>query len=132
MGEESLRRIAAAVLFLFALGVGLDTGGAQAQDGLATFNITNTARYTIFLKFYSQNRPWAWPGPSDHWILDDSQEHSFRLACNIGEKICYGGGYSQDGNGSYWGVGFLGNHGCTSCCLVCGANNPTGGWSLND
>jgi hypothetical protein len=127
-----LRKIAAVVLFLSALGVGLDTGSAQAQNGLATFNFTNNARYTIFLKFYSQNRPHVWPGPSDHYNLNDSQEHSFALACDIGEQICYGGGYSQDGTGAYWGVGFLGNQGCTGCCLTCGANNPTHGWNLED
>ena len=127
-----MRKIAAVVLFLAALGIGLDTGSAQAQNGLATFNLTNNATYTIYVKFFSQNRNWAWPGPSDHWTLNDNGEHSFRLACNIGEKICFGGGYSQDGTGTYWGVGFLGNQACTDCCLVCAADNPTHGWTLDN
>jgi hypothetical protein len=127
-----LRKMAGVILFLFALTLGFNSGGAQAQNGRATFNFVNNASYTIFLKFYSQNRPYVWPGPSDHYILADNGEHSFTLACNIGEKICYGGGYSQDGNGSYWGLGFLGNQGCTACCLTCAANNPTAGFTLQD
>jgi hypothetical protein len=127
-----VRKLAAVVLFLAALGVGLESGSAQAQNGTATFNLVNNARYTIFLKFYSQSRSYVWPGPSDHYTLSDNGEHSFPLACNVGEKICYGGGYSQDGSGTYWGVGFLGNEGCTGCCLVCGTNNPTHAWSLDD
>ncbi len=127
-----MRKIAAVLLFLFALGVGLDTGSAQAQNGLATFNMTNNAKYTIFLKFFSQNRAYVWPGPSDHYTLSDNGEHSFKLACNSGEQICYGASYSQDGSGTYWGVGFNGNQGCSGCCLVCAGNNPTHGWSLDD
>jgi hypothetical protein len=127
-----VRKLAAVVLFLAAFGVGLASVGTQAQAGSATFNLINNARYTIFLKFYSQNRPYVWPGPNDHYTLSDNGEHSFPLACNAGEKICYGGGYSQDGSGNYWGVGFLGNQGCTGCCLVCGNDNPTHAWSLDE
>jgi hypothetical protein len=126
-----LRKIAAVVLFLFALGLGFDTGNAQAS-GLVTFNITNNARYTIFLKFFSQNRSWVWPTATSNYVLNDNKEHSIRLTCNIGEKICYGAGYSHDGTGSSWGVGFLGKLGCSGCCLTCAANNPTHAWSLDD
>ena len=125
-----MRKIAAVLLLLFAVGVGLDTGSAQAQT--ATFNMTNNAKYTIYLKFFSQNRNWVWPGPSDHYTLSDNGEHSFTLNCNNGEKVCYGASYSQDGSGTYWGVGFTGNQGCTGCCLTCATNNPTHGWSLDD
>jgi hypothetical protein len=127
-----LRKIAAVMVFLAALGIGLNTGKAQAQNGSVTFNLTDNATYTIYVKFYSQNRNWTWPGPSDHWTLGDNAQHSFKLACNVGEKICYGGSYSQDGNGTYWGVGFLGNQSCTDCCLVCAANNPTHAWNLDN
>ncbi len=127
-----MRKMAGGVLFLFALTLGFNSGSAQAQNGLATFNFTNNARYTVFLKFYSENRSYVWPGPSDHYTLSDNGEHPFTLACNIGEKICYGAGYSQDGTGNYWGVGFLGNQGCTACCLTCAGNNPTAGWTLTE
>jgi hypothetical protein len=132
MGGKTVRKMTAVVLFLFALGVGVVSGSARAQDGQATFNITNSARYTIFLKFYSQDRSWVWPGSSEHYTLNDSAEHSFTLACSIGEKICFGGGYSQNGLGRYWGVGFLNHQGCTGCCLSCDASNPTHSWNLVD
>jgi hypothetical protein len=127
-----LRKVATVIMFLFVFGVDLGRGSAQAQDGLATFVMTSTTQFTVFLKFYSQNRPHVWPGPSEHWELNDSAPHSFVLACRIGETVCFGGGYSQDGNGSYWGVGFLGNQPCTRCCLVCGADNPAHSWVLDD
>lgn len=125
-----MRKVAAFVLFLIVPCLGLAGGQAQAQNGAATFNLTNNARYKIFVKFYSQNH--VWPGQATHIELADNLEHSFRLGCDIGEKICFGGGYSQDGLGLYWGVGFLGNQGCNACCLACGANNPTASWSLNE
>jgi hypothetical protein len=132
MGGKTVRKMAAVVLFLLALGVGLGTGSARAQDGNATFIITNSAQYTVFLKFYSQGRGWVWPGASEHYTLNDSAPHSFRLGCNIGEKICFGGAYSQNGSGKNWGVGFLNDRGCTGCCLVCDASNPTHSWNLVD
>jgi hypothetical protein len=126
------KHFSAIFLFLISLGIGLDVGSALAQNGSVTFRITNKATYTIYLKMYSENRSWVWPGGTNHWTLDDNAEHAFTLTCNVGEKVCYGGGYSQDGKGTYWGVGFLNNHGCTACCLTCGANNPTHGWSLDN
>jgi hypothetical protein len=128
--ESRLRNVATIGLFLLAVCLGLGGGHAQAQNGTATFNLTNNARYQIFIKFYSQDT--VWPGVSSHYILADNLQHSFPLACTIGEKICYGGGYSQNGSGSYWGIGFFGNQGCSACCLICGPNNPTANWSLND
>ena len=123
-----MRKVAAVVALVFALAVGLGTGRTWA--GNVTFNITNSAPSIIYLKFFSRSRPWAWPSASEHYNLDDGLEHSFTLTCNNGEQVCFGGGYSQDGSGRYWGVGFLNDHGCTNCCLICGPDNPTHGWNL--
>ena len=125
-----MRKLAALVLFVFALCLDSGSGSAWAQSGSATFRLMNNARYQIFLKFYSPTH--VWPGASNHFTLADNGEHSFPLACDVGEKICYGAGYSQDGSGAYWGVGFLGDQGCSQCCLICGPNNPSASWSLND
>ena len=121
-----MRKLLAA--FAFGLLVIFGTSTQPAQSGDATFKLTDKAAYSIMVKFFSQNRSWVWPGPTSHWTLSDNGQHSFRLACNDGEKICFGGSYTADDR-TYWGVGFQGNKGCQGCCLVCG-NNVWHAWNL--
>src|SRR5262249_14887798 len=119
----------ALLFFSILLVIGLGTDSAPAGD--ATFKMTNKAPYTIILKFFSQDRSWTWPGPNRHYLLDDDAEHDMRLACQNGEKICFGGAYNQNDKPRYWGVGFLGNKGCDHCCLRCG-DNVSHAWSLSE
>jgi hypothetical protein len=132
--EADLTKLVAAILSVFVLVVGLDTRHAQAQDGVITFKFTNNARYTVYMKMYSSSRNLVWPGANIHYILDDSSQRAARLSCQVGEKICYGGGYQTDGTGSYWGVGYLGKESCQGCCLVCGTLREDGShsWNLTD
>ena len=129
-----MRKLATAVLWVFVLVLFLDAKDAQAQNGVVTFKFTNNANYTIYMKMYSQNRNHVWPDVSTHFILDDNQERIARLACQVGENICYGGGYSTDGTGTYWGTGYQGNKGCRGCCLTCGTagQDVWHSWSLTD
>jgi hypothetical protein len=133
-GRTILRRFSTAIICLFLLFVGIDTRHALAQDGLVTFKFTNDARFTIYMKMYSQNRNQVWPGAARHFVFDDNQEKVARLACQVGEKICYGGGYRTDGTGTYWGVGYRGNMGCRGCCLTCGSEEEDVwySWTLTD
>ena len=133
-GEAVLRRFATAILCVFVLVIGLGTRQALAQDGLVTFKFTNDAKYTIYMKMFSQSRNHVWPSGSTHYVLDDSEERTARLACRVGEKICYGGGYRTDGTGSYWGTGYQGNKACRGCCLTCGAEDEdvSYSWTLTD
>ena len=92
----------------------------MAQDGVLTFTFTNDAPYTILMKMYSQDRNWVWPSGTTHYLLDDDQAKSARIACTVGEKVCFGGGYNESDSTRWWGVGYRGNKSCTNCCLICG------------
>ena len=100
-----------------------------AQCGEETFKLTNNARYSIELRFFSQNRNWIWPSASTHWTLSDRAQHEFRLACSDGEQICFGASYTEDDQ-TYWGVGFKGDKPCQGCCLTC--SNGWNAWTLNE
>jgi hypothetical protein len=63
----------------------------------------------------------VWPGPTSHWNLRDNADHAFPIFCNRGEKICFGGSYTENDQPRWWGVGFRGNKQCRGCCLICGS-----------
>jgi hypothetical protein len=128
--EVAMRIFLTAVSLAFLLSVGAGVKSARSEN--ATFNLTNSAPYTIHIKLFSQSRHgWQWPSSKRHWILDDAKQHTLTAGnCQPGEKICYGGSYKNEGN--YWGVGLDGKSHCAHCCIVCGAShawNLTGGAS---
>ena len=123
-----MRKFLTAIFFGLLLIVGPGTESAQSGD--ATFKMTNKARFNIMIKFFSQTRKWEWPSATSHWNLNDTAQHNFRLGCQDGEKICYGGSFTADDK-THWGVGFKGDKGCTGCCLTCG-NNVSHSWNLTE
>jgi hypothetical protein len=122
-----MRKLATMVFLGFLLI--FQVGAKPAQSGEATFKMTSTARYNVMIKVFSQTRDWQWPNRTTHWNLNDSAEHNLRIACQDGEKVCWGGAYTAD-NATYWGVGFKGDKSCRGCCLTCG--NASHSWTLND
>ena len=106
------------------------TGSGSAEEGRATFKLTNKAPNAVMVRFFSRTRPVVWPDPNHHELLNDDAQHSFALSCQVGEEICYGASDSVS-NKRYWGVGLNGNMGCKDCCLTCG-NNVASSWSLMD
>src|SRR6476660_517716 len=130
--ECALRKLVTAILVALAVVAGTGTKSAQAQDGVVTFTFTNDAQFTAFVKMFSQDRAWIWPSATTHYILDDNQPKAARLACNIGEKICFGGSYRENDTPRWRGVGYRGNKPCTACCLTCGApgDNVEHHWRL--
>jgi ferredoxin-like protein FixX len=118
------------LMMFFAAAMIAAAGATPAQSGDATFKLTNNARFTIMVKVFSQSRNWEWPSTTKHWPLDDSAQHSLRISCQDGEKVCYGGAFSSDDK-THWGVGFKGNKSCGNCCLTCGSN-VSHAWKLND
>jgi hypothetical protein len=125
------RRMAAISFgFLLAAGIGalllIGTGTGAADTGRATFKLTNKADYVIMVKFFSQTRNWQWPAPGKHYNLDDSEQHEFRLSCQSGEKICYGGSETASDK-THWGVGYKGDKACAGCCITCGGTHS---WNL--
>jgi len=102
---------------------------APAEAAEQTFKLTNSAPFLIKLRFFSQDRDVVWPSPNGSWWpLDDNAQHVFKLECNSGEKICFGGGYQQDDSQRYWGVGFKGDKGCQDCCRRCQGDSKA--WNL--
>ena len=61
---------------------------ATAQD--VTYSVRNDHPNTVELEFYSADRDVAWPGGGNAFILDDGEPHSLPLACEEGERVCYG------------------------------------------
>jgi hypothetical protein len=118
-----LRKLAIAILFGLFFTVG---AAPQAEAGSVTFCFTNKASSIIYLRAFSENRNVVWPA-SGYWYLNDRAQHCTLLACRSGEHICYGG---DNGAGTYWGVGYDGNYGCSSCCGYC--NGGTYSWNLTD
>jgi hypothetical protein len=90
----------------------------------ATFIIHNHDRFKVGLKLFSKSRTWIWPGSDQHWDL--SNDGTYNISCNAGEKICFG---AWRNDVTYWGVGEEGNQGCTNCCTTCGNTYET---TLND
>lgn len=101
-----------------------------ARSGDATFKMTSNARFNVMVKVFSPSRKWQWPSHTTHWNLSDTAQHDLKIACQDGEKVCYGGAYAAD-NATYWGVGFKGDKHCQDCCLTCGSN-VSHSWSLFD
>lgn len=91
----------------------------SANAAEVTFSVQSLHPNRVQLEFYSvTNRRRAWPGNGKVYSLRDSLEHHFKLECKRGEKICYGAWV--DGNpDAYWGAGYNGQHGCSSCCTTC-------------
>src|SRR5262249_30645085 len=105
--RAALRRFATAIIFgLFLVGgIGTDITPAEAQNGVVTFRFTNLARHTIFIRMFSVDRRGiVWPPPGQHFIFNDRLPRDARLACVVGEQICFGGGYNTRDTSSTWGV----------------------------
>ena len=112
----------------------VDTRSVAAQNGVVTFKFTNSASYIIYMRMFSQDRSWTWPGGTRAYVLNDRDQHSFPLQCFVGEKICYGGSYRGGDSQAYWGLGIGGTRGCRTCCLRCGtaAEDAWSSWNLTD
>jgi len=83
------------VLLAAVLVVSVFVSGAaevQAQGSNAiTFRVKSLHPNIVDLEFYSQSRRGhVWPGGGQVYTLRDSQSHHHDLACNAGEKVCYG------------------------------------------
>ena len=91
-------------------------GGAATQQ---TWTVKSMYQYKVQIAFYARERNHEWPGNGQAWDLNDYNTPTYTLNCRSGEKICFGAWVT--GNASkFWGVGFCGKQGCTSCCFFCG------------
>lgn len=96
---------------------------AAAQELTMTFRIQSLHPNRVQISFYAQSRNVEWPGGGEAFVLGDSEVHEMPLACQNGERICYGAWLVGDTN-TRWGVGVTGREGCRDCCYVCSTNDP--------
>ena len=93
---------------------------ATAQE--VTYSVRNDHPNTVELEFYSADRDVAWPGGGNAFILDDGEPHSLPLACEEGERVCYGA-WVQGDSSITWGAGPGGEMACDDCCYICGTGD---------
>lgn len=86
------------------------------------WKVQNTTRVPLNLELYSQNRPAAWPGNGEAFVVPNNGEtFSQFIECNGGERICYGAWHPTYPN-AYWGVG-QNQYQCQDCCYICQSSN---------
>ena len=86
-----------------------------------TFEVQNNDGYDLHIEFASQTRKGRyWPGGDKVWRLPAHETRSFTLACNPGEKICYGAWRIVE-QSRHWGGGYDVAEACSSCCFTCGS-----------
>ncbi len=98
------------------------TGGGGGGGGATTsmvWQVKSNYQYRVQIAFYSRERTHEWPGNGQAWDLNDFNNHNYTLSCRRGEKICFGAWVTGNAN-KYWGVGFGGKQGCSTCCFYCG------------
>jgi len=94
-------------------------GGGGGGGTQQIWTVKSMYQYKVQIAFYSRERNHEWPGNGQAWDLNDYNNHTYTLNCRQGEKICFGAWVT--GNASkFWGVGFGGKQGCSSCCFFCG------------
>lgn len=106
-----IRTVAGVMLAAFA------AGPAAAQS--MVWEVTSRYPYRAQIEFYSQDRPFSWPGGGEAYELNDSQTKAFELSCQPGELVCYGAWVTGVGE-QYWGVGPDNAQHCEDCCAYCG------------
>jgi len=113
-------KIAVAAL-LAAVALAFASAAPEAQTSEMTFKVKSNYQYKVEFVMYSSDRKgFQWPAPGRVYMLDDSQVHTFKLACLGGEKICYGAWVSGNSK-TYWGIG-KNNQRCEKCCYTCNHN----------
>jgi hypothetical protein len=114
---------------LFGLSISCLVVASTAHADSVQWHFVNKSRWQAQIDFQSVNRNHIWPGGDQAWGLDDGGEHTYRLNCISGEKICYGAwtiapDYTTGPH--YWGQGQNHDMSCTHCCATCGeGETPT-------
>jgi hypothetical protein len=94
------------------------TSGAEAAPGTATFQIQSDTKYIVRVALFSAKRNKSWPSSGEYWEIVDSKPKTYKVACEVGEKICYGAWYQH--LSAEWGVGHKNRYECKDCCITCG------------
>jgi hypothetical protein len=89
------------------------------QRGELTWNMTNACSKTTDVRFFDRVLQREWPGNSNVYVIEPGRQFSQKLACTVGQKICYGAAPRTGGTG-VWGVGLNDREACENCCAICG------------
>ncbi|OJU01078.1 hypothetical protein DEM27_11575 [Metarhizobium album] len=114
----SVRRLLSAAAGVAVLSSALLGFASSASAADVTFVMRNSHPNAVEVELYSQDRSHVWPGDNQVYYLDDGESKTMSLACNEGEKICYGAWVSGD-KSTYWGTGPDNAETCTDCCYTC-------------
>ena len=96
----------------------LPAAPANVPPRQVTWRIVNNSGLSIAVQFFSQTQfGRAWPGSNMSWPMTTGQTSDYNLACDAGEKICFG--ISAPFRTESWGVGGSGTQGCADCCYAC-------------
>ena len=93
------------------------SGGGAATT--MTWKVKSMYKFKVQIAFYARERNHEWPGSGQAWDLNDYNDHTYTLNCRRGEKVCFGAWVTGNA-GKFWGAGFGGKQGCSTCCFVCG------------
>jgi hypothetical protein len=98
---------------------------AQTADAQSlTWRFRNDHRNVVNYELYANARRHVWPGGGQVYTLTDSGAHQTKIACNVGEKVCYGA-WVKNSRRKEWGAGYGGKGGCKQCCYTCdGGETP--------
>lgn len=73
--------------------------------------------HDVQFRFFSESRPVSWPAGGLVFVMAQGQTVVQALACNPGEKICFGA--DQPSTGFLWGAGIDNTLACADCCRTC-------------
>ncbi len=71
----------------------------------------------VEVRFFAVDRGLVWPGGNLVYTMAPGTTITQPLACNLGEKICFGA--DQPINGLAWGVDIDNSIACADCCRTC-------------
>jgi hypothetical protein len=109
MTRFSALSLAAAILAL----------AAPAFAGDMNFYMKNQQDRGVAVELHSRDRNAVWPGGDQVYFLEGRQKKSVKVACQEGEKICYGAWINGDDSISF-GVGPDNDKPpCEYCCFIC-------------
>jgi hypothetical protein len=89
-----------------------------------TWKFRSEHKSVVDVELYSKTRRHIWPGNGKVYTIKDYSNHSVDIACQPGEKICYGA-WVRNSLSKQWGLGKGGRGGCDHCCYTCtGGTTP--------
>jgi hypothetical protein len=81
--------------------------------------------YTAYVQLYDRTNGDVWPSATTGWMIKNGESFTTKISCTTGDTIAFGAANNGDNTLGYWGVGFGGRLGCTSCSYTCKGTSLT-------